>query len=263
MTVAEDAIKNEYLGKIIDGLFKVSAAPERKTYVSKLEPFPLKVILLGKPFSGKHTVAQTLVEHCGVKMVTVEDIFQAAIQAAEKKETMPDEKGKPVPTTRAQLGAKAQEALLQGKPVDETVTVSLVADAIRTMNVSIANDAQSKGWVLIDFPKTKVQAQALEKELSGYEDPKPAKLGNLKRGKESAGKDRNRSLIASAGAAQEQAAQPESIIDAIFVLDVENNNAIHRSAGRRLDPITGKVYHLEFNPPPADVPVRPQRSFIF
>ena len=35
-------------------------------------------------------------------------------------------------------------------------------------------------------------------------------------------------------------------------LDVDLETTIRRSVGRRLDPETGVVYHVEFNPPPVD-----------
>ena len=43
-----------------------------------------------------------------------------------------------------------------------------------------------------------------------------------------------------------------SALDAVFLLDIDNDLAIRRAAGRRIDPVTGKIYHLEFNPPPSN-----------
>lgn len=40
--------------------------------------------------------------------------------------------------------------------------------------------------------------------------------------------------------------------DAVIVLDVPDTEVVRRIAGRRVDPETGKTYHLEFNPPPED-----------
>lgn len=41
--------------------------------------------------------------------------------------------------------------------------------------------------------------------------------------------------------------------DAMVVLEVSDAALMERSAGRRLDPVTGKIYHLKFKPPPADI----------
>ena len=201
-------------------------------------------------------------------------ISRHSCRASEQNETSMDEKGKQVPTVKATLGAKAQEALIQGSEVAEETIAALVAEAIRTLNAKISEDPRVGGWILVDYPKTKSQAQALERELSGYvshkaqginhfmyhryEDTKPPKLGNLKRpaAKDAAKEKKNKSLIARPPSqGHDVVAAPESIIDAILFLEVTNDMAIRRAVGRRVDPITGKIYHVEFNPPPADEPV--------
>lgn len=42
-------------------------------------------------------------------------------------------------------------------------------------------------------------------------------------------------------------------IDAVVYIDVEDDAIVRRMTGRRTDPETGTVYHVEFNPPPAEV----------
>lgn len=55
------------------------------------------------------------------------------------------------------------------------------------------------------------------------------------------------------------ASQAQSLEDAgispklVLVLEVPDEVLIERVVGRRSDPETGKIYHLTFNPPPADV----------
>ena len=63
------------------------------------------------------------------------------------------------------------------------------------------------------------------------------------------------------------ASQAQSLADAgidpelVLVLEVPDEVLIERVVGRRMDPETGKIYHLKFNPPPADVAGRcTQRS---
>ena len=70
-----------------------------------------------------------------------------------------------------------------------------------------------KGFMLDGFPRTRPQAEALE-----------AALGE-------------------AGIA----------LDAVVLIEVDDSLIIERITGRRTDPETGTIYHLTFNPPPAEV----------
>jgi len=45
-------------------------------------------------------------------------------------------------------------------------------------------------------------------------------------------------------------------IDAVVYLDVDDDAIVRRMSGRRTDPETGSVYHVEHNPPPAEVAQR-------
>ncbi|WP_457639622.1 adenylate kinase [Persephonella sp.] len=44
-------------------------------------------------------------------------------------------------------------------------------------------------------------------------------------------------------------------LDGVILFDVPDEEVIKRLSGRRVDPKTGKVYHIVFNPPPPDVEV--------
>ncbi|RUM62262.1 MAG: adenylate kinase [Persephonella sp.] len=44
-------------------------------------------------------------------------------------------------------------------------------------------------------------------------------------------------------------------LDYVILFDVSDEEVIKRITGRRIDPKTGKVYHVIYNPPPADVEV--------
>lgn len=37
------------------------------------------------------------------------------------------------------------------------------------------------------------------------------------------------------------------------MIEAEANECVRRASGRRIDPQTGNIYHLEENPPPTDV----------
>jgi len=45
-------------------------------------------------------------------------------------------------------------------------------------------------------------------------------------------------------------------IDAVIYLEVDDDAIVRRMGGRRTDPETGSVYHVEHNPPPAEVAPR-------
>lgn len=41
--------------------------------------------------------------------------------------------------------------------------------------------------------------------------------------------------------------------DIFLLIDVPDELLVDRVVGRRLDPETGEIYHLQFKPPPADI----------
>ena len=45
-------------------------------------------------------------------------------------------------------------------------------------------------------------------------------------------------------------------IDAVLYLEVDDDAIVRRMSGRRTDPETGLVYHVEHNPPPAEIAAR-------
>jgi len=45
-------------------------------------------------------------------------------------------------------------------------------------------------------------------------------------------------------------------LDAVLALEVAGEAIVQRMAGRRTDPVTGEVYHVDHNPPPAAVAER-------
>mgnify|MGYP001500956418 CR=1 FL=1 len=49
-------------------------------------------------------------------------------------------------------------------------------------------------------------------------------------------------------------AEAEAPLDAMISLEVPDDQIVHRLSRRRTDPATGEIYHLDFNPPPEDVP---------
>ncbi|MCA9546343.1 MAG: adenylate kinase [Myxococcales bacterium] len=77
----------------------------------------------------------------------------------------------------------------------------------------IAEADAQQGFMLDGFPRTQPQAAALDAALT------------------------------EAGVA----------LDAVLLIEVDDALIVERITGRRSDPETGAIYHLKFNPPPADV----------
>ena len=48
-------------------------------------------------------------------------------------------------------------------------------------------------------------------------------------------------------------------LDAVILIEVANQILVERSTGRRIDPDTGDVYHLQFAPPPTEIAARLQQ----
>jgi len=54
--------------------------------------------------------------------------------------------------------------------------------------------------------------------------------------------------------ALEQALRADGVeLDAVLVLEVPDELIVRRITGRRTDPQTGRIYHLEFDPPPPEI----------
>ncbi|KAJ3204680.1 RNA polymerase II subunit A C-terminal domain phosphatase, partial [Clydaea vesicula] len=267
------------LATLVDILFDLTAIPEPVIDKKHFANIPIKLAIIGKPFSGKTVISKMLAEQYGLHIISVEDLITSAINEANKTEQESLNRSNfQLPKTpsagkkgfsKAQIGAKIQLSMMEGKSPEDSHLVSLVADAMQ--NLPKSESEKFSGCILLNFPRNRLQAQLLEKELSGYEDPKPIKLGHLKRGLNTT-KDNSVSPFSGKGEAEVEQNRKRSMIapvenktenkrticqsgiDMVILLDVDNETAIKRSAGRRLDSITNEEYHLEFNPPPTEAP---------
>ena len=99
------------------------------------------IIMLGAPGTGKGTVAGILTQKLGVPQVSTGDIFRKHI----KEQT--------------ELGKLADKYISKGHLVPDDVTIDLVKSRLQEEDVK-------DGIILDGFPRTVVQAEALDKMLA-------------------------------------------------------------------------------------------------
>jgi adenylate kinase len=101
----------------------------------------MNIVLLGAPGAGKGTQAARMVERFGVPHISTGDIFRAAVKA-----------GTP-------MGVEAKRYMDDGKLVPDEVVIGIVAEALATPELAA-------GFMLDGFPRTVVQADALNRVLA-------------------------------------------------------------------------------------------------
>ena len=103
----------------------------------------MQIILFGPPGSGKGTQATKLSELMSIPHLSTGDILRAAV------------------SSKTPIGIKAKEIMEKGGLVPDEVVLSIVKQRISE------NDCK-KGFILDGFPRTLVQAQALDEVLNLY-----------------------------------------------------------------------------------------------
>jgi len=98
----------------------------------------VNIIIAGAPASGKGTQCEVIKEEFGVVHLSTGDMLRAAVKAG------------------TDVGKKAKEYMDGGKLVPDEVIIGIVKDRLEE------DDCKTKGWLLDGFPRTRVQAQALE-----------------------------------------------------------------------------------------------------
>ena len=114
------------------------------------------------------------------------------------------------------LRAAVKEGTELGKTADGYMKAGqLVPDevVIGMILERIAKPDAAAGFMLDGFPRTIPQAEALDQALE------------------------------AAGFA----------LDRVLLIEVPDEPIVERGVGRRNDPITGRIYHIKFDPPPADI----------
>ena len=101
----------------------------------------VRLLVLGKQGAGKGTQAVRIARHFGVPHISTGDMFRAAAAA-----------GTP-------FGLRAKEYMKRGELVPDDVVIGVVAERLAK------DDAQDHGFVLDGFPRTRVQAEELQRLL--------------------------------------------------------------------------------------------------
>ena len=142
------------------------------------------VVLLGAPGAGKGTQAPILARHLGVPVLASGDLLRAAVAA------------------RTALGAAADRYMSRGQLVPDETIVDIFLERLA------AADAVN-GAILDGFPRTRAQAEALDRALA-------------KRG---------------------------SRVDLALSIHVPEDLLVSRMASRRICAANGHVYNIASNPP--------------
>ena len=148
----------------------------------------MRMILVGPPGAGKGTQAAKLVDTFRIPHISSGDMLRAAVKEG------------------TELGVQADGFMKAGQLVPDEVVIGMILERIQRPDAA-------GGFMLDGFPRTRPQAAALDKALTGA----------------------------------------SKALDAVVLIEVPDQLIIDRVTGRRSDPETGAIYHLQFNPPPADV----------
>jgi adenylate kinase len=97
----------------------------------------LNIVLFGPPGAGKGTQAEKLIAHYGLKHISTGDVFRFNIKNG------------------TELGNLAKSYMDKGELVPDTVTIDMLA-------AEVDKTPDAKGFIFDGFPRTSVQAEALD-----------------------------------------------------------------------------------------------------
>ena len=100
----------------------------------------LNIVILGAPGSGKGTQSKLIIEKYGLHHISTGDVLRNEIK------------------NQTALGSIAEEYIRQGQLVPDQLIIDMVADILD-------KTSDCKGYIFDGFPRTSVQAQALDNLL--------------------------------------------------------------------------------------------------
>ncbi|MBI2346134.1 MAG: adenylate kinase [Deltaproteobacteria bacterium] len=144
----------------------------------------MRIVLLGQPGSGKGTQAQRLAAAQGIPRLTTGEMLRVAVRDG------------------APLGKDAKRYMERGDLVPDQLIVALMQERMGTADCA-------RGYILDGFPRTRVQAEALD------------------------------AMLTTVGAALQH----------VLLLEVDEAEIRRRLSGRRECPKCGSTFHLTAQPP--------------
>jgi adenylate kinase len=144
----------------------------------------MRIVLLGAPGSGKGTQSQLLVKTYGIPQISTGDLLRDAVA-----------KG-------TELGVRAKASMDLGKLVDDDTVLGMIRERIGRPDAA-------QGFILDGFPRTIVQAEALQKMLAANGTP----------------------------------------LDSVVLMDLDLSVLFKRLTGRRICQDCGKVFNVYTSPP--------------
>lgn len=147
----------------------------------------MNLLIMGPPGAGKGTQADVLAKELNIRNISTGDMFRSAIKEG------------------TEMGRKAKEYMDMGELVPDSVVVGIVKDRLSQPDCN-------RGFLLDGFPRTVVQAEALEETLNS--------MGR--------------------------------ILEGVINITVPRQKIVGRLAKRRICRDCGASYHLQYNPPKKD-----------
>ncbi|RHY31502.1 hypothetical protein DYB32_003435 [Aphanomyces invadans] len=194
---------------------------------SDLPSFSLKIVLLGKPFSGRKTLSKRLCAAYNLASLSVHSLLEAAI------------------AQETELGRRATTLLQDGLAVPNDVYIGLLHEALVALG-KVHPPVQ--GWVLEDFVCDVDEARDLVRLLGGVV---PGELPRTLADRES--------LLAPGQPDPPLPStffQGKSGLDMVFMLPIQRTMLYRHCLGKLIDPVTHAQFHIRSNPPPEDSTVR-------
>lgn len=180
------------------------------------------------------------------KFDDIKKAFGNARKNAEDKKTLRLTKGSesPVPQGRG-MGKDKSAAKVGLKEQPQITTTASTASLKKGQEEEIFDEIYpyTKGYILVNFPSTVEQANALNKRLTNYV-PLTERLNPQCEEM----KERMRKLIPVPEVEHEKNSFPP--LDFVFILDLKKEQILERASKIKIDPTTGVLYDPIVNPPP-------------